>query len=83
MILVLLIIGHKVVRLSVAHCELNPIEMARSQVKGHVKRNNKRYIHFVMDFVIAWYLLRFTLTKVKELVFIKDLRLLHQRSGNH
>ncbi|XP_065905339.1 uncharacterized protein [Dysidea avara] len=45
--------GHEVVRLPVAHCELNPIEMAWSQVKGHVKRNNKR----------------FTLTEVKELVY--------------
>ena len=34
-------IGHKVVRFPGAHCELNPIEMAWSQVKGHVKRNNK------------------------------------------
>ncbi|XP_065889075.1 uncharacterized protein [Dysidea avara] len=47
------IICHEVVRLPVAHCELNPIEMAWSQVKGHVKRNNKR----------------FTLTEVKELVY--------------
>ena len=38
-----IMIGHEVVRLPVAHCELNPIEMAWSQVKGHVKRNNKRY----------------------------------------
>ena len=49
MILVLSIIGHEVVRLPVAHCELNFIEMAWSQVKGHVKRNNKRYINFVID----------------------------------
>ena len=38
-----IMIGHEVVRLPVAHCELNPIEMAWSQVKEHVKRNNKRY----------------------------------------
>ena len=38
-----IIIGHEVVRLPVAHCELNPIEMAWSQVKGHVKDNNKKY----------------------------------------
>ena len=63
------IIGHEVVRLPVAHCELNPIEMAWSQVKGHVKQNNKRYINIVMDIVIVWHLLRFTLTEVKELVY--------------
>ena len=40
---------HEVVRLPVAHCELNPIEMAWSQVKGYVKDNNKRYkvINFI------------------------------------
>ena len=64
-----IIIGHEVVRLPVAHCELNPIEMAWSQVKGHVKRNNKRYINIVMDIVIVWHLFRFTLTEVKELVY--------------
>ena len=37
----IIILGHEVVRLPVAHCELNPIEMAWSQVKGHVKDNNK------------------------------------------
>ena len=58
-------LGHEVV----AHCELNPIEMAWSQVKGHVKRNNKRYINIVMDIVIVWYLFRFTLTEVKELAY--------------
>ena len=31
------------VRLAVAHCELNPIEMAWSQVKDHVKANNEKY----------------------------------------
>ena len=64
-----IIIGHEVVRLPVAHCELNPIEMAWSQVKGHVKRNNKRYINIVMNIVIVWHLFRFTLTEVKELVY--------------
>ena len=39
----IIILGHEVVRLPVAHCELNPIEMAWSQVKGHVKDNNKKY----------------------------------------
>ena len=32
-------------------------------------RDSKRYINFVMDIVIAWYLFRFTLTEVKELVY--------------
>ena len=31
------------VRLPVAHCELNPIEKAWSQVKGYVKESNKKY----------------------------------------
>ena len=36
--------GHEVVRLPVGHCELNPIEMAWSQVKGYVKEHNKKYL---------------------------------------
>lgn len=40
------------VRLPVAHCELNPIEMAWAQVKGYVKDHNKK----------------FTLSEVKRLV---------------
>ena len=42
--------GHEVVRLSVAHCMLNPIE---SQVKGHIKANTSR---FMLDEVedLAW-----------------------------
>ena len=32
-----MMIGHEVVQLPVAHCELNPIEMIWSQVKGHVR----------------------------------------------
>ena len=32
--------GYKVVCLPVAHCALNPIEMAWAQVKGHIKANN-------------------------------------------
>ena len=32
--------GHEVVHLPVAHCTLNPIEMAWSRVKGHIKDNN-------------------------------------------
>ena len=35
--------GHEMVRLPVAHCELNPIEKAWSQVKGYVKESNKKY----------------------------------------
>ena len=31
------------VRLPLAHCKLNPIEIAWSQVKGYVKENNKKY----------------------------------------
>ena len=46
-------IGHEVVRLSVAHCELNPIEMAwAQQVKGYVRDHN----------------CRFTLTEVERIV---------------
>ena len=65
-------VGHEVVRLPVAHCKLNPIEMAWSQVKGYVKDNNKKYgvnnnyvnVHFYNSF-----LYRFTLSEVKELVY--------------
>lgn len=35
--------GHEVVRLPVAHCELNPIEMAWAQVKECVRRNNQKF----------------------------------------
>ena len=35
--------GHEVVRLPVAHCALNPIEMAWAQVKGHIKANNRAF----------------------------------------
>ena len=43
LILQIIILGHEVVRLPVAHCELNPIDMVWSQVKGHVKENNRKY----------------------------------------
>lgn len=35
--------GHEVVRLPVAHCILNPIEMAWEQVKGYIKTNARRF----------------------------------------
>ena len=35
--------GHEVVRLPVAHCTLNPIELAWAQVKGHIKANNRAF----------------------------------------
>ena len=35
--------GHEVVRLPVAHCELNPIELAWAHVKEYVKKNNKLF----------------------------------------
>jgi hypothetical protein len=35
--------GHEVVRLPVAHCTLNPIEMAWAQVKGYIKANNQKF----------------------------------------
>lgn len=35
--------GHEVVRLPVAHCELNPIEMAWSQMKDYIKKNNFKF----------------------------------------
>ena len=46
-------VGHEVVRLPPYHCELNPIELAWSQVKHYIKNNNKL----------------FTLTAVKELTY--------------
>ena len=45
--------GHEVVRLPPYHCELNPIELAWSQVKRFIKENNQL----------------FTLTAVKELTY--------------
>ena len=33
----------EVVRRPVAHCELNPIEMAWAQVKGYIKEQNKSF----------------------------------------
>ena len=45
--------GHEVVRLPPYHCELNPIELCWSQVKGYIKENNTK----------------FTLTFVKELTY--------------
>ena len=45
--------GHEVVRLPPYHCELNPIELAWSQVKCHIKENNRL----------------FTLSAVKELTY--------------
>lgn len=35
--------GHEVIRLPVAHCTLNPIEMAWAQVKRHIKTNARRF----------------------------------------
>ena len=35
--------GHEVVRLPVAHCTLNPIELAWGQVKGHIKANTSKF----------------------------------------
>ena len=35
--------GHEVVRLPVAHCTLNPIELAWAQVKGHIKANTRDF----------------------------------------
>ena len=46
-------VGHEVVRLPPYHCELNPIELAWSQVKHNIKKINKL----------------FTLTAVKELTY--------------
>ena len=35
--------GHCVLRLPIAHCELNPIELVWAQVKGYAARNNKNF----------------------------------------
>ena len=35
--------GHEVVRLPIAHCELNPIEMAWASMKSYIRRNNKSF----------------------------------------
>ena len=36
-------VGHCVLRLSIAHCELNPIELIWAQVKGYAAKNNKTH----------------------------------------
>ena len=48
---------------AVAHCELNPIKMAWSQVKGHIKDKNRKYQQYKV------LLYKSTLTEVKELVY--------------
>ena len=35
--------GHEVLRTPVRHCELNPIELIRAQVKGFVAKNNTTF----------------------------------------
>ena len=35
--------GHEVVRLPVAHCELNPIELAWAVVKDYCRKNNQLF----------------------------------------
>ena len=35
--------GHRVLRLPVRHCELNPIELIQAQLKGYVARNNNTF----------------------------------------
>ena len=35
--------GHEVVRLPIAHCEFNPIEMAWSIVKDYIRKNNTTF----------------------------------------
>ena len=35
--------GHTVLRLPVAHCELNPIELAWASVKGYVAKHNQEF----------------------------------------
>ena len=35
--------GHTILRLPPYHCELNPIEMIWSQIKGHVARENRTF----------------------------------------
>ena len=41
--------GHEVVRLPVAHCELNPIEMAWSQMKHYIKTHNTQFTLSAME----------------------------------
>ena len=57
--------GHKVLRTSVRHCELNPIELIWAQVKGFVAENNTT----------------FRLKDVKELVYGRGLAELQRKFG--
>ena len=43
--------GHEVVRLPVAHCELNPIEMAWSQMKHYIKTHNLKFTLSEMEWL--------------------------------
>ena len=47
------LLEHEVVRLPLYHCELNPIELCWSQVKGYIKKYNTK----------------FTLSAVKDLTY--------------
>jgi len=62
-----MMIGHEVVQLPVAHCELNPIEMAWSQVKGHVKELSL-YLYFMLLNFISLFTVIFMQKKIYVLV---------------
>ena len=43
-------VGHEVVQFPMAHCTLNPIELAWAQVKGHIKSNPLNLTSIIYQF---------------------------------
>ena len=74
--------GHKVVRLPISHCELNPIEMAWATVKDFIRKNNTTFrlsdvqslIPAAFDEVTSsqWERMRRHVTKVEDDYWEKD-----------
>ena len=63
--------GHEVVRLLVAHCELNPTEMAWSQAKGHVKDRDGTMLLCVdvSQYVMFQYVYRYCKLSIDTLIY--------------
>ena len=75
--------GHEVVRLPPYHCELNPIEMAWSQIKHYTKTHNREFTLDAIERLVnegfaqvtpeRWTnLIKHTQQKVKDVYFTAD-----------